>query len=1232
MIDYYYKTESFDVGKRVKECEDYYDDKHHSYNELYEIYDKLSKQVGKVIPDNNTFVFFKKSGSLKTHMSEFMIACLIEALKRHTERRIRLDMKDSDSKLDGEVSDYKSGNGETNGKFNYYPDTCESNISKKLLSKTELRRHIIPVETGQISDKCNNDYFELSPHQIFLKNLLSPNTQYRSLLIFHGVGVGKTCSGISIAENFKDVYGSEENRVIILASQNIQIGWRKTIYDPRKGSDQCTGQEYLMDDDESNETINDKSAKKKVKKYYELHGYSAFANSVKKLLRLSCQHIIDPKQHYLAEIAIIKKVYSSRVLIIDEVHNIRASQSEKESRDTIHYIEMVIKHSDNLRLILLTANPMYNMSTEIVWIINMLLLNDKKTILNESDVFDNDNNLINGELLTDKCSGYISYLRGENPISFPVRLYPRHDIEKMIKNPGSSAPVPIIQSQNIFGGQINEEDRLSFLELYGSKLKGHQLKIYQSAMGEYKDKEKLRIEDETSLLQMSNIIYPGQNDDDVRELYGESGLLNNMNELSSQGQIQYSYKDDSPESHFFHRDKIGDYSAKIENILEIIGKSSGIVFIYTNWIKSGVIPLLLALEQNGYTKNDGKPVLKTKGKIEKISHEGKYISDYSDKKNFKSAKYMVISGSSGTKIQLEEELRIVSSEGNKEGKRIKVIIGSSVASEGLDFKNIRTIHVLEPWHNINKIEQVIGRGIRNCSHKLLDAKERNVTVYLHSSVVPDKESIDMYLYRYSEKKAQQIGKIENILKMGAVDKYFFKNVNHLSEKDIGNFRCEPAYRYDNGLTKSFTYKGGDKAWSRVCSFSKTCDYMKDDKSGKIIPDNDTYQVQYSSSIIDVYKKRIHNLYLESVTYTLDELVSKLSTNMVLHDDYLYHALREMEVEKWPLHNKNGDRGYLTSNDGHYNFQPYFNADKLLSSYYRLNKGMQVRSDYTIESKLKRATDIILTEQDLSHRVTEIHDMVTKYAFQAHELRILEYLNMMDNNRVKIGYICDRLSFDEKLILGYSIMGYLKEEREKDSFMEILVLCFEKLFIYQDGSKFMYKDKYSGEKGLCGFFLYHNLNRRPVFYSYSAGIIEVYNKVDEIDLSRMVKSAQSNKSFQLKGSWGFTTYSERLKSQEHNRNGIVLKVIKKGDKLRKNYVYPPGPGVVIQDSGGLGAWHSQPMLEFIDKEFKVEMDSMSTANKEIFMKSDKSDYVSFIELSLRARGQLIQNDLIFMKYY
>ncbi len=42
--------------------------------------------------------------------------------------------------------------------------------------------------------------------------------------------------------------------------------------------------------------------------------------------------------------------------------------------------------------------------------------------------------------------------------------------------------------------------------------------------------------------------------------------------------------------------------------------------------------------------------------------------------------------------------------------------------------------------------------------------------------------------------------------------------------------------------------------------------------------------------------------------------------------------------------------------------------------------------------------------------------------------------------------------------------------------------------------------------------------------------------------------------------------------------------------------------------------------------------MNEKDKKVFINSDKTDYVLFIELSLRARGQLIQNDLIFMKYY
>ena len=76
------------------------------------------------------------------------------------------------------------------------------------------------------------------------------------------------------------------------------------------------------------------------------------------------------------------------MLIIDEVHNIRTEEGDIKSRDTIKYIELVIKYSNNLRLVLLTANPMYNLSSEIVWILNMLLLNDNRSLLSEKDIFD----------------------------------------------------------------------------------------------------------------------------------------------------------------------------------------------------------------------------------------------------------------------------------------------------------------------------------------------------------------------------------------------------------------------------------------------------------------------------------------------------------------------------------------------------------------------------------------------------------------------------------------------------------------------------------------------------------------------------------------------------------------------------------------------------------------------------------------------------------------------------
>jgi len=654
--------------------------------------------------------------------------------------------------------------------------------------------------------------------------------------------------------------------------------------------------------------------------------------------------------------------------------------------------------------------------------------------------------------------------------------------------------------------------------------------------------------------------------------------------------------------------------------------------------------MVLALEQNGYTKYGGKEVLKGSKKIEKISVSGKYYSEYSDKKEFKKANYMVIAGSGIGSSNLEEELKIVTSDekGQREnGHKIKVIIGSSVAAEGLDFKNIRTIHILEPWHNINKLEQVIGRGIRNCSHKKLDECDRNVTVYLHTSTVPDRESIDMYLYRYSEKKAKQIGLIENILKKNALDKYLFQHGNHYDKNDIDMIKVKPAHRN----TKSYLHDRSDfnKEYSRVCSFSSICNYMeKDTKKSISIPDKnkkDTFQINYSSAMIDIYKKRIHHLYLKSVSYTFDEITDSLSMYKQLYSDYLYHAIKEMISEKYILHNSNGDKGYLVRIDKYYLFQPYYNNDILLPTYYRLNKGNTNHIEYEITKRDKKINTFLYEKHSFNEeKINQVFETIISFEFKEHEEKVFNYLGIQGLNKITIPYLFDRLSIEDKLVIGYSVLLYLKENEIlfDEEILNHLVTCVEKLFIYYDGTKYYYLDhfKRGSEKDLVGFFLYHHSEKKPLYYNYVNREIEIFNKVDEMDVVRMIKANHNSKSLSVKGSWGFLTYSERIKygDPRYTHNGIVLKVIKSSDKLKKSYVYPTGPGIIINDQAS-GAWMGESTYQFIRDEFIDILDSLSEKNKSTMQsKNVKRDYVCFIECCLRMKELCIQNDLIFMKYY
>jgi hypothetical protein len=88
--------------------------------------------------------------------------------------------------------------------------------------------------------------------------------------------------------------------------------------------------------------------------------------------------------------------------------------------------------------------------------------NDKRSKISVADIFDNKGEFKpNGEeLFIRKATGYISFVRGENPYTFPYRIYPN---EFAIQHTFKNIQYPLFQMN---GKRIEEKDKMKILDLY----------------------------------------------------------------------------------------------------------------------------------------------------------------------------------------------------------------------------------------------------------------------------------------------------------------------------------------------------------------------------------------------------------------------------------------------------------------------------------------------------------------------------------------------------------------------------------------------------------------------------------------------------------------------------------------------------------------------------------------------------------------------------------------------
>jgi len=376
-----------------------------------------------------------------------------------------------------------------------YPHLDDEFFNIKIAHKKEFAENKLQVNIDSDFEKLSNEIcdkdFELAPYQKFIKNFLSSNTPYNGLLLYHGLGTGKTCSAIGVAEETRKYlkYMGYNERIIIVASPNVQENFYLQLFDERKLEfknnnwtiNNCAGQSIL---DEINSTHKNLTREKVIKimtniinNYYLFMGYTQFANLIIKKSNPSnpsnssnpsnpSNPLDNTQKKKMAER--LQKFFDNRLIIIDEFHNIRQSKDNSNKLVSNELLKLV-KNVNNLKLLILSATPMFNDYKEIIFLINILNMNDRRSIVDIKDIFNSDGSFIvnsKGEevglqLFKRKINGYISYVKGDNPLSFPFRILP-NDFSPSNSIKTKTYPqfkingTPLTQSIELFDIYINE--------------------------------------------------------------------------------------------------------------------------------------------------------------------------------------------------------------------------------------------------------------------------------------------------------------------------------------------------------------------------------------------------------------------------------------------------------------------------------------------------------------------------------------------------------------------------------------------------------------------------------------------------------------------------------------------------------------------------------------------------------------------------------------------------------
>lgn len=547
-----------------------------------------------------------------------------------------------------------------------YPNINDPQFQNKILTK--FSKYEIPSKKPKFKELCNPTNFKHQLPQIFVSKFMNPKTNYKSLLLFHKIGAGKTCSAVKIAMEWVS-----KKKIIFIVPASL-IG---NLY--KEFMSLCTGTQYI-------------SASERVKLNKTKIGSREYEDMIEIFKKRINKHYHIYSFHKYVKLVNENKInLNNSLIIIDEVQNI---VSEKGSTYNT-FLKSFQNSPASTRIVLMSATPIFDKPVELALTINLLKPSDLLPVGSQfNDLFltkiKGELIIKNTRLLKDLLKGMISFYPGAPSHAFPKKIF------KVVK----------------------------------CEMSRFQYESYKTIMN------KEAKYDFKGILELSNDFYIG-----ARTM---SNICFPNKKIGAKGFSSWT-------SQKTKIDKICRYSIKMYKVLNKVKNVKGPNIIYSNFrAYGGLHSMEVMLQSNGY-----KNIL--------IHGPGK-------------KRYGIWSGLE--KMKDKEYVRDVYNQSNNaDGSKLHILLISPAGKEGLSLFRTATMHIFEPYWNSSRIEQIIGRGIRFCSHKDLPLEKRQVKVYMYIATAPNKKdkTIDQHIYDMMLSKDKLVKQFYKVMESVSIDQKLFAN-------------------------------------------------------------------------------------------------------------------------------------------------------------------------------------------------------------------------------------------------------------------------------------------------------------------------------------------------------------------------------------------------------------------------------------------------------------------------